>query len=112
LGLRRNRNWRPGEKAYYWIPPRKLLGYTQIRRLGGALGDGWGFQISDTARWEETDNASAEQLEYMNGELAAWRGHAYQIPNRFDFAVPPDRPSPVRLGHVQQLIGRFEKLPR
>ena len=88
LGLPNSRQWRPGEKAFPFIPPANVLGYVQIDRRGAPDTGGWRVDISKAARWTFTGGTmSVRQRTYIEDELAAWRGGSYTIPASYDFAT-------------------------
>ena len=86
LGLHGAKQWRPGEKAFQFIPAANVLGYVQIDRRGAPSGGGWMVDFPKDASWVYTGAPSVKQRMYMEDELAAWRGGSYTIPAAFDFA--------------------------
>lgn len=81
------KQWRPGEKAFSKIPATRVAAYVAINRLGAPPEGGWRVEIPANAAWNVVGNISQEQRNYINGELDAWKGGTYTIPNTFDFAV-------------------------
>lgn len=88
IGLPNARQWRPGEKAFSFIPASRVIGYVEIQRNGAPPTGGWRFQIAPGATWTYINAVSNQQRAYIEAELAAWRGGNYTIPNTFDFATP------------------------
>ncbi len=86
LNLPGARQWRPGEKAFRFIPADHVLGYVRIDRRGAPPGGGWKVDIPADANWTFTGSPTVRQRAYMMDELAAWRGGSYTIPPEFDFA--------------------------
>jgi len=87
LGLPNSRQWRPGEKAFPFIPAANVLAYVQVDRRGAPAQGGWRVDISSGARWTFTGAPTVKQRGYLEDELAAWRGGSYTIPPNFDFAT-------------------------
>ncbi len=87
LNLPNSRQWRPGEKAFPFIPPANILAYLQIERRGAPPGGGWRVEISGNANWTYVGAPSVRQRVYFEDELAAWRGGSYEIPAAYDFAT-------------------------
>jgi hypothetical protein len=88
LDLRSNRQWRPGEKAFPFIPPSNVLAYVQIDRRGAPRTGGWRVDIPRGARWTFTGaTMTVKQRGYIENELEAWRGGSYTIPATYDFAT-------------------------
>jgi len=101
-----NRNWRPGEKAYMWIPPARVIGYVRFEKLGCTGAGGWKFKIPANATWtflpgwdpnaqprpgpgsfaQASPLHSSQKVEYVVAQLEAWRGVEYEIAGTFDFA--------------------------
>src|SRR5262249_50685717 len=90
LGLAGSKQWRPGEKAYHSIGSERVIGYIRVKREGGYQQGcgGWKFRIHPTAKWELNPFCKAypDQLEYINGELEAWKG-SHTITDKYDFAT-------------------------
>lgn len=86
-GLPGSKQWRPGEKAYAFIPANKVLAYVEIDRRGAPATGGWKFDIAKDANWTWIGAPTVKQRTYVEDELAAWRGGSYTIPADFDFAT-------------------------
>lgn len=87
LGLPNSRQWRPGEKAFRFIPVSNILGYIQIDRRGASKKGGWSVDITTQAAWTFTGKPTVKQRTYLEDELAAWKGGSYTIPPAYDFAT-------------------------
>jgi hypothetical protein len=90
LGLGGSKQWRPGEKAYEFIRPHRVIGYVKVKRLAGYPPEGcggWKFTIAQDAKWELNPNRYSipNQVTYINALLEAWKG-TYEIPSAYDFA--------------------------
>jgi len=88
LGLPNSRQWRPGEKAFPFIPAANLLAYVQVDRRGAPSGGGWMFDLNTGAQWTFVGSPTVKQRKYLEDELAAWKGGSYTIPPAYDFAEP------------------------
>ncbi len=80
------KQWRPGEKAFEFIPAANVLGYVQIDKRGAPAAGGWSFDVPANANWTWTGAPTVKQRAYIEDELAAWRGGSYTIPPEYDFA--------------------------
>jgi len=91
------RHWRPGEKAYKFVNPSRVIGYARFTKLGAPGAGGWSFRIAPgttwtlVGNWAGAGNASAGSREgkviaYINAQLAAWAGADRTITGAFDFA--------------------------
>jgi hypothetical protein len=84
----RNRQWRPGEKAYQSIPKDNIYGWIEIERKGVPQdGGGWVVNISNKdwnqgPKWPKTDTP---QKNYLQAILNAWKNGSYSIPGNWDF---------------------------
>jgi hypothetical protein len=85
LNLPGARHWRPGEKAFPAISRERIIGYVTIRRTGSPPEGGWSFGISAEAKWTICGHPTTLQLDYIQGELDAWRG-LHNISPKWDFA--------------------------
>ena len=91
------RHWRPGEKAYKFVAPPRVIGYARFTKLGAPEAGGWRFSIPNgttftlVGSWAGAANASpgsreANVVAYINSQLAAWSGVDRTITGAFDFA--------------------------
>lgn len=93
--LNGNRQWRPGEKAYYSIPPANVIGYVRMEKLGTSSQGGWSFKIPANAAWTyrrgwqppilESGGRETKVRKYITDQLNAWRGE-HTIDGAYDFA--------------------------
>lgn len=91
------RHWRPGEKAYKFVQPSRVIAYARFNKLGAPETGGWKFQIPTGTNWTFVGNWSgaasasagsreAKVVAYINDQLAAWSGPDRTITGAFDFA--------------------------
>jgi len=81
-------NWRPGEKAYGFVPYSNVLGYIEIERTGGDYGENWKFKIPAGTKWTPASPPKDKAVQdYIDAELTAWSGKEFVIDGgQFDFA--------------------------
>lgn len=80
--------WRPGEKCVERVPPKNVIGYVLIDRLGIPENvGGWKFRIPKDAKWTYLNVPAQDKKKYVEDELSAWAdGVEYSIPGLYDFA--------------------------
>ncbi len=83
-GLSLNGPWRPGEKCFARIEPARVLGSLVFTKRGDEKG-GWSFEIGADAQWDLRAPGKAGQRDYIQAELAAWRGVRADVPTAYDF---------------------------
>jgi hypothetical protein len=79
-----NGPWRPGEKCFARIEPERVLGSVVIQKHGDKKG-GWSFEVGPDAQWDLRAPGKAGQRDYIQAELAAWRGVRADVPTAYDF---------------------------
>jgi hypothetical protein len=91
------RHWRPGEKAYKFVNPSRVIGYARFTKLGAPGAGGWSFKIAPGTTWTLVGNwagaanalagsREAKVITYINDQLTAWAGADRTISGAFDFA--------------------------
>ena len=86
IGERQAKNgpWRPGEKCFARIEPERVLGSVIINKLGDK-DCGWSFEVDANAEWTLRAPGKAGQRDYIQAELAAWKGRKVAVPGAYDF---------------------------
>lgn len=79
-----NGPWRAGEKCFGRIEPERVLGSLVFNKMGDE-GGGWRFEIDANAEWTLRAPGKAGQRDYIQAELAAWKGHKVHVGTSFDF---------------------------